>query len=50
MKCNEFFFMIKLDWTSVKTIKNSLHFIFFFFFNNFYLVPMENESIGEEHI
>ena len=36
---------IILDWTFVQTIKNSLHFIFF---HNFYLVPMENESIGEE--
>ena len=35
--------VIILDWTSVETIKNSLH--LFFFFNNFYLVPMENESL-----
>ena len=43
--------MIIWDWTSVKTIKNSLHFIFFkILLNNFYLVLMENESIGVEHL
>ena len=42
---------IILDWTSVKTIKNSLHLTFFLILsNNFYLVLMENESIGVEHI
>ena len=43
--------MIILDWTSVKTVTNSLHFIFSkIFLNNFYLVLMENESIEVEHI
>ena len=40
--------MIILGWTSVKT-KKKFHWHFISFFNNFYFVPMKNESIGEEH-
>ena len=43
--------MIILGWTSVKKNekKKKMPLALHFFFNNFYFVPMKNESIGEEH-
>ena len=40
--------MIILGWTSVKTKQKKNSIGTSFFFNNFYFVPMKNESIGEE--